>query len=92
LGLFPSSEEGVGDTYLAGSVTKTRPHLKAEKDPDAETLCSSEYRTMGKVQKPSNPECYTPSSKPSRIYLNFNIFSDISGETEENMNRKQTLN
>jgi hypothetical protein len=24
---------------------------------------------MDKVQKPSNPECYTPSSEPIRIYL-----------------------
>jgi hypothetical protein len=28
-----------------------------------------EYRTMDKVQKPSNPECYTPSSEPFRIYV-----------------------
>jgi hypothetical protein len=26
-----------------------------------------EYQTMDKVQKPSNPECYTPSSEPFRI-------------------------
>jgi hypothetical protein len=26
---------------------------------------------MDKVQKPSNSECYTPSSEPFRIYLNF---------------------
>jgi hypothetical protein len=28
-----------------------------------------EYRTMGKVQKPSNSECYMPSSEPFRIYI-----------------------
>jgi hypothetical protein len=27
-----------------------------------------EYWTMGKVQKPSDSECYTPSSEPFRIY------------------------
>jgi hypothetical protein len=26
------------------------------------------YRTMDNVQKPSNPECYTPSTEPYRIY------------------------
>jgi hypothetical protein len=26
------------------------------------------YRTMDKVQKPSNSECYTPSLEPFRIY------------------------
>jgi hypothetical protein len=30
---------------------------------------SLEYRTMEKVQKPSNSVCYTPSSEPFRIYL-----------------------
>jgi c-di-GMP-related signal transduction protein len=28
------------------------------------------YRTVDKVQKPSNSECYTTSSEPFRIYLN----------------------
>jgi hypothetical protein len=28
-----------------------------------------EYRTMEKFQKPSNSECYTPSSEPYRIYF-----------------------
>jgi hypothetical protein len=35
-------------------------------------LCSLEYQTMDKVRKPSNPECYTPSSEPFRIYLHKN--------------------
>jgi hypothetical protein len=36
------------------------PHLSTKTDPVSETLCSLEYRTMGKVQKPSNPElCVT---------------------------------
>jgi hypothetical protein len=37
-------------------------------DPVSETLCSLEYWTMDKVQKPSNLECYKPSSEPFRIY------------------------
>jgi hypothetical protein len=37
------------------------------RDSASETLCSLEYRTMNKVQKPSNPECYTPSSETFRI-------------------------
>jgi hypothetical protein len=32
-----------------------------------------EYRTMGKVQKPSNSEWYTPSSEPFRMYLILNV-------------------
>jgi hypothetical protein len=28
-----------------------------------------EYWTMDKVQKPTNSECYTPSSEPIRIYM-----------------------
>jgi hypothetical protein len=31
-------------------------------------LCLVEYQTMDKVQKPSNPECYIPSSEPFRIW------------------------
>jgi hypothetical protein len=32
-----------------------------------------EYRTMDKVQNPSNSECYTPSPDPFRIYKIFNF-------------------
>jgi hypothetical protein len=46
------------------------PHLMTETDLVSETACLLEYRTMGKVQKPSDPECYTPSSEPFRIYYN----------------------
>jgi hypothetical protein len=28
-----------------------------------------EYRTMNKVQKPSSPECYIPSSEPFKVYF-----------------------
>jgi hypothetical protein len=40
------------------------PHLRTETDPVSETLCflvSIEYRTMDKVQNPSNSEFYRPS-------------------------------
>jgi hypothetical protein len=30
--------------------------------------CSRKYRMIGKVQNPSNSECYTSSSEPFRIY------------------------
>jgi hypothetical protein len=37
---------------------------------------------MGKVQKHSNPKCYTPSSEPFRIYKNIMLLkmeaADIS--------------
>jgi hypothetical protein len=39
---------------------------------------SLEYRTMEKVQKPSNSECYTPSSEPFRIYWLDIIFSNFA--------------
>jgi hypothetical protein len=38
-----------------------------ETDPGSETLCSVEYRTTDEVLKPSNPECYTPSSETFKI-------------------------
>jgi hypothetical protein len=41
-----------------------------ETDPASETLYSLEYWTLEKVQKPSNPICYTPSSESFTIYLN----------------------
>jgi hypothetical protein len=47
------------------------PHLRMETDPVSEMLYSVvfyEYWTMDEVQKPSNSECYTPSSEPFRIY------------------------
>jgi hypothetical protein len=43
-------------------------HLRTDTDPVSETSCSLEYRTMEKVQKPSNSVRYTPSSEPFRIY------------------------
>jgi hypothetical protein len=39
-----------------------------QRDPVSETLCSLKYRTIDKVQKPSNPECYIPSLEPLKIY------------------------
>jgi hypothetical protein len=32
-----------------------------------------EHRMMDKVQKPSNPECYTPSSEPFKIYISLRL-------------------
>jgi hypothetical protein len=43
-------------------------------------LCFSvllEYRTMDKVQKPSNAECYTPSSEPIAIYRYITVNTKI---------------
>jgi hypothetical protein len=45
------------------------PHLRTETDPLSEMLCFLKYQTMDKAQEPSNPECYTPPSKPYRICL-----------------------
>jgi hypothetical protein len=40
------------------------PHLQTETDTDSKILCSLEYWTVDKVQKPRNHECYTPSPEP----------------------------
>jgi hypothetical protein len=38
-------------------------------DPVSETSRSLEYRIVENVQRPRNPECYTPSSDLSRNYF-----------------------
>jgi hypothetical protein len=45
------------------------PHLRTETDPVFETLCFlvSRIPDDGQSSKPSNSECYTPSSEPFRI-------------------------
>lgn len=42
-----------------------------------------EYRPMEKVQKPSNPECYTQSSEPFRIYVKVVVFWDVTPCNQE---------
>jgi hypothetical protein len=64
LGLY----NGLKATCLA------HPHLRTETDPIFETLCSIEYGTMDKVQKLSNPKCYTPSSELLKI--NFVVWNE----------------
>jgi hypothetical protein len=57
--------------------------LRKETDPVSETSSSLEYRRMDKVQKPSNPECYPPSSEPSRI--DNNLLFCKAGQKYEDM-------
>jgi hypothetical protein len=49
------------------------PHMRMETDPFSETLCTFmcflEYQMMEKVQNPSDPECYTPSSEPFKTNM-----------------------
>jgi hypothetical protein len=52
LDLFPSSGEKV---VTQQSMCLSPPHLKTETDPVSEKLCSSEYRTMDRVQNPVIP-------------------------------------
>jgi hypothetical protein len=119
--LFPSSSDGVGDTYSVVSVSKINPnhwtmshwaylllrdstdwhplpHLRTETDPVSEMSCLLEYLTMEKVQKSSNPECYTASSEPYRIdselyhirkYSKEIIFVDISNRM--NSDRRHSM-
>jgi hypothetical protein len=43
--------------------------------PKRHVFYSLEYRTMEKVQKPSNSMCYTPLSEPFRIYKIIYIYA-----------------
>jgi hypothetical protein len=52
-------------------------HLNTETDHVAETSCSLEYRTIDRIQKLSNAECYTPSSEPFRIDMRITVFRDV---------------
>jgi hypothetical protein len=45
-------------------------HLKTETDPIFVTLCSFGFSRIpddGQSSKPTNPECYTPSSEPLKL-------------------------
>jgi hypothetical protein len=73
LDLSSSSGEGVDPVIEVSSFWRTQQsryvpplHLRVDRDPVSETLCSSEYRKMDKVRKPSNPEFYKPSSESFR--------------------------
>jgi hypothetical protein len=46
-------------------------HLRLETDPVSEMFCFlvSRIPDDGQVLKPTNSECYTPSSEPFRIYM-----------------------
>jgi hypothetical protein len=56
----------------SSGILETRKHNVSETDPVSKTLFFFyflQYWTMDKVQRPSNSECYTPSSEPFRIYM-----------------------
>jgi hypothetical protein len=55
-------------------------HLRSKTGPVSVTLCFLEYRTMVKVQKPNNSECYTPLSEPFSIYTVLHIFAQLEGK------------
>jgi hypothetical protein len=38
-----------------------------------------EFRTMGKVQKPSDPDCYAPLSEPFRFLLEYFYYDEVFG-------------
>jgi hypothetical protein len=69
--------KGGEDTYSVGLLRKSwvcvfSPFTWGWKQfqlPKRRVFYSLEYRTMGKVQKPSNPLCYTPSSEPFTVYM-----------------------
>jgi hypothetical protein len=76
LDLFPSSGEGWETPTLLGLLGRAnlnhwivvltwgRKQIQFLK----RVLLFLEYQTMDKVQKPFNPECYTPSSETFTIY------------------------
>jgi hypothetical protein len=57
----------------------SRPRLRMQKI-SSRVLYFLEYRTMEKIQKPSNSEFYTPSYEPFRIYLMMTILVDTSSK------------
>jgi hypothetical protein len=65
-GCFSVFRWGAGETCFVGSVG---PKWRRKKIQFPKRCVRLEYRTMDKVQKPSNPMCYTPSSEPFKIYL-----------------------
>jgi hypothetical protein len=46
--------------------------------PKRRVFCSLEYRTMDKVQKPSNSVCHPPLSEPFRIYKEILVLWDVT--------------
>jgi hypothetical protein len=54
LDLFPPSGEGRRHLLRTQQSRCIPPHLRMEADPVFETLCTLEYRTMDKIQNPSN--------------------------------------
>jgi hypothetical protein len=59
------------------------PHLRTKTDPVPETSCFlvSRIPDDGKVQKPSNSECDTPSSEPFRIYFYYGCRRETGKDT-----------
>jgi hypothetical protein len=55
------------------------PHLKLEADSISETLCFLVIWSSGRYinQRPSDSECYTPSSEPFTFYLHFFTFTPL---------------
>jgi hypothetical protein len=49
----------------------------SETDPVPDNSCSFEYRTMDKVQDPSNPECYTCTSSSEPLEAKTYPVNDI---------------
>jgi hypothetical protein len=64
---FQSSSRRVGGSYVLSWVRQKV--ITCITGLVSETLCSLECWTMDKVQKPSNPECYPPSSETFRFDL-----------------------
>jgi hypothetical protein len=58
---------------FSGAQLSRSPPIRGRKQiqlPKRRAFPPPEYRTMEKVQKPSNSMCYTESSEPFRIYFN----------------------
>jgi hypothetical protein len=46
------------------------------------------FRTMDKVHKPSDSECYTPSAEPFRTYINKTANTAFDQSTNQTTNQK----
>jgi hypothetical protein len=73
--LTPTTGSGVSSLQRTHHSSYLQPlYPRMETDPVSETLCYLDYQTMDKIQKPSNPECYTSSSESSRTLFLCPVF------------------
>jgi hypothetical protein len=71
--------EGGDTSTLLGSLERVNLNHWPETDPVSETLCFLVFGIPddGQVQKPSDSQCYTPSSAPCRFSVVYTVVSTL---------------